>query len=71
MIKEAYTRPAKAKIQLSHTKQMVITFFNWKEFILNNYMPRGQTASDVYIIEGLGKFMKIFRQKRPIMVSLG
>ena len=40
---------------------MVITLFNWKGLIHTNYMPRGQTVSDVYSIEGLGNFIKIFR----------
>jgi len=63
------TGPTKAKIQASHTMQMVITFFNSRGLIDTYYMPGGQTTSNIFIIETFKKFENIFSQKRPIMAS--
>ena len=30
-------------------------------------MPRGTTVNENYILEALGRFMKILKQKRPVM----
>jgi hypothetical protein len=48
---------------------MVLAFFDAKGFIYTNYMPRGTTVNANNIMEALGKFMKIFRKKRPIMAE--
>ena len=59
--------PIKAKVSASRTKQMVLAFFDSKGLIYTNYVPRGTTVNANYILEALGKSMKIFRQKRPVM----
>jgi histone-lysine N-methyltransferase SETMAR len=61
--------PIKAKVQASRTKQMVLAFFDAKGIIYTNYAPRGTTVNANYIVEALGKFMKVFRKKRPIMAE--
>jgi hypothetical protein len=61
--------PIKAKVQASRTKKMVLAFFNAKGIIYINYMPKGTTVNGNYIMEALGKFMNIFRKKRPIMAE--
>jgi histone-lysine N-methyltransferase SETMAR len=59
--------PIKAKVQASWAKQMVLAFFDAKGIIYTNYVPRETTVNANYIVEALGKFKKVFRQKRPIM----
>ena len=59
----------KVEVQASNTKQMLLTFFELKGLIHTNSMPREQTINATYIRKALGKFMKIFRQKRFIMAS--
>jgi histone-lysine N-methyltransferase SETMAR len=61
--------PIKAKVQASRTKQMVLAFFDAKGIIYTNYVPRGTTVNANYIVEALGKFMKVFGKKRPIMAE--
>jgi hypothetical protein len=59
----------KAKVHVSRSKQMVLAFFDWKGLIYTNYVPRGTTVNANYIMEALGKFLKVFRQKRPEMAA--
>ncbi len=61
--------PIKAKIHGSRTKQMVLAFFDSKGLIYMNHMPRGTTVNAKYIGEALGKFLKVFKHKRPEMVA--
>jgi [histone H3]-lysine36 N-dimethyltransferase SETMAR len=58
--------PIKAKVHATRTKQMVLCFFDSKGLIYTNYVPRGTTVNANYILDALGRFMKIFKQKRPI-----
>jgi histone-lysine N-methyltransferase SETMAR len=58
--------PIKAKVHATRTKQMVLCFFDSKGLIYTNYVPRGTTVNANYIVEALGKFMRIFKEKRPI-----
>ena len=51
------------------TKQRVLTFFCNKGLINIKFMPRGAMVSANYTMEALGKFMKIFSQKRPIKAA--
>jgi hypothetical protein len=44
---------------------MVLAFFDSKGLIYRNYVPRGTTVNSKYIVEALGKFLKVFKQKRP------
>jgi hypothetical protein len=48
---------------------MVLTFFYCKGIIYTNYIPRGTMVNASYIVEALGKFMKIFRKKRLLMAK--
>jgi histone-lysine N-methyltransferase SETMAR len=57
--------PIKAKVHASRSKQMVLVFFDLKGLIYMNYVPKGTTVNANYIVEALGKFLKVFRQKRP------
>jgi hypothetical protein len=57
--------PIKAKVRASRSKQMVLAFFDSKRLIYTNYMLKGSTVMASYIVEALGKFLKVFRQKRP------
>jgi histone-lysine N-methyltransferase SETMAR len=56
--------PIIAKVHASRTKQMVLAFFDSKDLIYTNYMPKGTTVNAKYIVEALGKFLKVFKQKR-------
>ena len=59
--------PIKAKIHATHSKQMVVAFFEATGLIYTNYMPRGTRVNANYIVGALGKFLTIFRQKRRVM----
>jgi hypothetical protein len=48
---------------------MVLAFFHSKGLIYMNYVPRETTVNANYIMEALGKFLKIFKQKRLEMVT--
>jgi acyl-CoA thioesterase len=63
--------PAKAKVHATRTKQMVLAFFDSMGLIYTNYVPGGGgvTVNARYIVVALGKFMKIFRKKRPLMAA--
>ncbi len=55
----------KAKVVVSRTKQMVLTFFDDKGMVYMNHVPRGATVNTDYIIGALKMFLKTLRQKRP------
>jgi hypothetical protein len=48
---------------------MALAFFNNKGLIYTNHVPRENPMNVRYIPEALGKFLKIFKQKRPEMVA--
>ncbi len=51
---------------------MVLAVFNSKCVIFTNHMPRGTTGTTMkasYIVEALGKFLKVLKQKRPDMAA--
>jgi histone-lysine N-methyltransferase SETMAR len=48
---------------------MVLAFFDSKDLIYTNYVPRGTKVIAMYIVEALGKFLKVFKQKRPEMAA--
>ena len=58
--------PIKAKIHATHSKQMVVAFFEATGLIYTNYMPRGTRVNANYIVGALGKFFKIFRLIRDV-----
>jgi hypothetical protein len=47
----------------------MVAFFNIKGLIYTNYMPRGTRVNVNYIVDSLGKFLKIFKQKRLEMAA--
>jgi histone-lysine N-methyltransferase SETMAR len=59
----------KAKVHAFRTKQMVLAFFDSKGLIYTNHVPRGTMVNSKYIVEALGKFLKVFNQKRPEMAA--
>jgi hypothetical protein len=46
---------------MPRTKQMVLAYFNSKSLIYMNYRSQGATVNAKYIVEALGKFMKILK----------
>ncbi len=63
------TWPHKAKVQASRIRQMVLAFFNSKGIIHTSYMPGRTKVNTNYMIDALGKFMKIFRKKRSVLAK--
>jgi hypothetical protein len=68
-IKKGSPGPVKAKVEASHTKQMLVTFFDKKGLVYTHIVPRGVTINANYTIIFLGKFMKHLRIKRPETVQ--
>ena len=68
-LKKGTPGPIKAKVSATRTKQMVLAFFDSKGLIYTNYVPRGTTVNAKYIVGALGRFLKIFRKKRPVMAQ--
>jgi histone-lysine N-methyltransferase SETMAR len=48
---------------------MVLAFFDFKGLIHTKYMLRGTMVNVKYIVDALGRFLKVFKQKRPDMVA--
>jgi hypothetical protein len=48
---------------------MVLAYFNSKSLIYMNYRFQGATVNAKYIVEALGKFMKIFKQQQSEMAA--
>jgi hypothetical protein len=48
---------------------MVLVFFEAKGLIYTNFVPKGETVNATYIRTALTRFLKVFRQKRPIMAE--
>ena len=59
--------PLKARTQASRKKQMVFAFFDSAGLIYQHYAPLGSKINSDYLIEVLGKFLKVFRRKRGPM----
>jgi hypothetical protein len=68
-VKKGLPGPRKAKVHASRTKKMVLVFFDAKGVIYTNYVPNGETVNAEYIKKALARFLKVFKAKRPIMVS--
>ncbi len=49
---------------MTRTKQMVLAFVDSEGLIYTNYVPMGTIVNASYIVEALGKFLKISRKKR-------
>jgi histone-lysine N-methyltransferase SETMAR len=48
---------------------MVLVFFDAKGVIYTNYVPKGETVNALYIRNAVARFLKGFKEKRPIMSS--
>ncbi len=48
---------------------MVLAFFNSKGLVNTNHVARGNPVNANYIVDALGKFLKVFKQKRPLIVA--
>ncbi len=42
-------------------RKQIVVFFNIKGLIYTNYVPRGTRVNTNYIVDALGKFLKIFK----------
>jgi hypothetical protein len=61
--------PLMAKVQASHSKQMVFAFFDSRGLIYMHIAPRSATINAPYVVDVLGKFWRSLRLKRPEMLS--
>ena len=66
-VRPSLPRILDVKIHATHSKQMVVAFFEATGLIYTNYMPRGTRVNANYIVGALGKFLTILRQKRRVM----
>jgi hypothetical protein len=64
-LKKGTSGLVKVKVAATRAKQMVLVFCDNKGVLYTNYVPRGKTVNADYIIDALGRFMKIVRVKRP------
>jgi hypothetical protein len=46
---------------------MVLTFFDSKGLSYTNHVPRVTTLNANYIVDAMGKLLKVFKHKRPVM----
>jgi hypothetical protein len=58
----------KAKVHTTRKKQMVLAFDS-KGHICTNFVPRGRTVTDAYIIEALTHFLRVLKEKRLTMTA--
>jgi hypothetical protein len=59
-------------VHARRSKKLVLAVFNSKGVIYTNHMSRGTTGTTMnasYIVEALGKFLKVFKQKRSDMAA--
>jgi hypothetical protein len=68
-VKKGQPGPLKTKVHPSRVKQMVLVFFDVKGVNYTNFGPKGETVIASYIWTALTRFLKVFRQKRPIMTT--
>jgi histone-lysine N-methyltransferase SETMAR len=68
-VKKGQPGPIKARVHASRTKQMVLVFFDAKGVIYTNYAPKGETINASYIRSAASRFLKVFKEKQPIMSS--
>ncbi len=68
-LKKKTPGPLKVKVHDTRTKMMVLTFFDSKGMVYNNYVPKGQTVNKEYVIKALQKFLRKLRKQRPEMVD--
>ena len=57
--------PIKARVHASRKKQMILAFFDNQGMIYTNYLEMGKIVNADYIIDALGRFLKVFKARRP------
>ncbi len=57
-MKKGTPGPVKGKVHDTRTKTMVLTFFNSKGMVYNNYVPKDQTVNKDYVLKTLQKFLR-------------
>jgi [histone H3]-lysine36 N-dimethyltransferase SETMAR len=68
-VKKGQPGPLKARVHATRSKQMVLVFFDSRGVIYTDYVAKGSTVNSQYIISALGRFLKTFKQKRPVTAS--
>lgn len=63
--------PLKARTQASRRKQMVISFFDCRGMVYQNYVSPGTKVNADYIVDIMGKFLRVLRRKRPDLIERG
>ena len=58
-------RPKKARISLSKIKAMLVVFFDWKDIIHHEFVPRGQMVNKRLYQEVLASLRDAVCKKRP------
>ncbi len=61
--------PLKAKVHASRDKQMLMAFFDNEGMVYYNLVPQGTPVNGDYVIDVLGRFLKVFKRKRPEMAK--
>ena len=61
--------PLKERTQVSRKKQMVFSFFDAAGIIYQHYASLGAKLNAVYLTNGMGKFLRTFRSKRPLQAK--
>ncbi len=56
-------------MQANKSKKIVLAFLNSKGLIYTNHVPRGALVNANYLVDVLGKFLQVFKQKRPAIVA--
>jgi hypothetical protein len=54
----------KAKVHASRSKHVILAFFNSTGIIYINHVSKDTSVHSNYIVDALGKFFKVFKQKR-------
>lgn len=60
-------RPKKARQSKSNVKAMLITFFDVKGLVHQEWVPKGQTVNAAFYVEVLRRLCESIRKKRPEM----
>ena len=61
----------KARVHASHTKQMVLAFFDTDKLIFTKMVKNGQSVNAIFNMETLGSFLKILDQNMSQLVEQG
>ena len=60
-----YPRPKKARMSRSKIKVLLVVFFDWKEIVLHEFVPRGQMVNKQLYQDVLARLMDAVRKKKP------